>query len=1321
MKKILVSSLVTASFIVAINAEFNDLEKLLINKNPQMVETAQEVDLFDPQKIGMIANLGTHFETADSRYLNIILDSAEHVNLSLESVPEMVTIRIIEPAAASSGTLSLGGFLPNTTYYKYEDDYSANTPFTTDENGRYSYIQDISGPHLIFIQPRPSTIFLRDDATGGDCLLKNIGNWDAISKTCTLTSDLAETVQISNNGLTLDGNNHSIIGLNTGNGIYAYAKSGVTIKNLSISNFASGIFLNKSSNNNILNNILEHNVNNIVLDMGSMNNKVSGNSTKFGTYGMSIVNASGNNIIEKNNVESNSSTGLFIYGANNIFTNNTIGSNLYGLLLYRIGSTPSNNQVYNNNFLNNISYQAYNTPAGGNIFNLAAPVGGNYWSNWTSPDTNNDRFVDSPYSFTGASDNLPWTAQNAWLDNIAPETTANVSGILGNNDWYTTDAEITLTAQDNIDGTGVLKIEYSWDGGTVWNEYSAPMVLNTDGVKTLSYRATDKAKNIETTKTLEIKSDKTAPGTDITLSGTLGPSSWYSSNVSVVLNSLDASGGSGIEKIEYSFDNLNWNIYSSVFTVSEEGETTIYYRGFDIAGNSETTKQKTVGIDRLNPLISGAPVQAPNQNGWHSADVTVRFNCADSGSGAITPTFDMAISSEGSGQQVTGQCTDRAGNASSLTVGGINIDKTKPVVSVMRSPEANAKGWNNTSIAVTFAATDSLSGIDGSSTSIANFNLEGASQGTSRTFKDKAGNEAIGEISGVNIDLTDPVLQGAALTDPNSEGWYNSTVSIHFSGGDTLSGINTVSPDVVLSAEGAAQTITGTAEDNAGNHASFTVSGINIDKTAPVITGVSLPPANSKNWNNTDVQIKFTASDNLSGVSTVSPPVNIITEGANQSVPGTATDKAGNTATATIEGINIDKTLPTISAAAKNSPTFGEWYNTDVLINFSASDLLSGIDSVTPDTAMNEDGANQSLEGKAVDKAGNEASVSISGINIDKTNPQISGKALPAANTNGWNNEDVMVHFTCSDTISMIKNCTQDALLSNEDAGQSVSGTALDNAGNSANTVVDNINIDKTAPVTNISIGGNDCSNSSKVISLAAEDILSGVSGTLYSLNNASWVTYTGQLNITNAGNYTLVYKSLDKADNAEIAKTESFTIDKGMPEALIKFDPVSKEIKVYSGKDGVEAGYTVLPGKKDNDSKNDSEEEKNEQDWELRKYSVKDCAENSLAIILKYKKEGKEIKVKVISLQYGNDKVINARENNFLAEYSLEKSGSIKELEQGIVAKKRFDLDGKFSADKNQTVIKLKLEGKKEKKETKAGMVLIEMVTSKGALKYKY
>ncbi len=62
--------------------------------------------------------------------------------------------------------------------------------------------------------------------------------------------------------------------------------------------------------------------------------------------------------------------------------------------------------------------------------------------------------------------------------------------------------------------------------------------------------------------------------------------------------------------------------------------------------------------------------------------------------------------------------------------------------------------------------------------------------------------------------------------------------------------------------------------------------------------------------------VSFTANDALSGVASVTDPVTVSTEGTNKSVTGTATDKAGNSASATVSGINIDEKAPTITGAA---------------------------------------------------------------------------------------------------------------------------------------------------------------------------------------------------------------------------------------------------------------------------------------------------------------------------------------------------------------------------------------------------------------------
>ncbi|MEW6067778.1 MAG: NosD domain-containing protein [Nitrospirota bacterium] len=908
---------------------------------------------------GILEATGTHFALTQSEYLNVTVDSTETITLKLESIPEMVTLHIEASAVATTTTLTLGGFLPQTAYYKYQDDYSNVEAFTTDENGKYTYTQDISSVHLVFIQPRPSTIFLSDSGWSDP----SVGTWDSVNRIATLTTNVYETIQINANNLTLDGNGYSVIGSGTGYGVYLYGRTGVTIKNLTAKNFSSGICLNYSygnmlinntaeannnygifigynsynnnlsnntaiankvyglyiiysenntlsgntmsankfnfgvdgyyethylqnvdtsnlvdgkpiyylkgvtgqvfdssvnvgaiycvncdsitirdiaftnageailfwntdnslienvsasnnwngielwysdgntisgataSNNyygmylyssnsntlsgntansnagginlircsgcNLTNNIANSNQNGIMLDVCNGNN-LTGNTANLNRYWGMLISSSSNNIVNSNiasgneggialsylnnitvsgnqalnnsnnGVYLNSSTGgtfngnimsgnrynfalnVFdesdasyihnidtsnlvdgkpIYYLTNVFgqtldissnagtifcincdgviikdltlikngtgvvlrnttnsiienviasdnafggiwlrnasgntitgntadrntygiilkgssnntvannnkvsysycgisleyssNNNTLSDNIannstYGIYLYEstgntlagniassnryagilltlssnntlTGNTASNsyfwgtgiqistysnnnvltkntisgnsyygliigsdyNQVYNNNFINNAT-QARVMSGTGNIFNLDKPTGGNYWSDWNTPDNDSDGFVDYPYVFSGGQDNLPWAIQDGWVkpaDITPPVTNIAISGTSGNNGWYMSDVTVTFTSIDNEGGSGVALIEYSFDGVT-YNTYTSPIDINTEGVTTVYYRSTDNAGNMEMARQAIINIDKTAP------------------------------------------------------------------------------------------------------------------------------------------------------------------------------------------------------------------------------------------------------------------------------------------------------------------------------------------------------------------------------------------------------------------------------------------------------------------------------------------------------------------------------------------------------------------------------------------------------------------------------------------------------------------------------------------------------------------------------------------------------------------------------------------------------------------------------------------
>ena len=128
--------------------------------------------------------------------------------------------------------------------------------------------------------------------------------------------------------------------------------------------------------------------------------------------------------------------------------------------------------------------------------------------------------------------------------------------------------------------------------------------------------------------------------------------------------------------------------------------------------------------------------------------------------------------------------------------------------------------------------------------------------------------------------------------------------------------------------------------DEAGNAATATVSGINIDKTPPTPGfGAPSPTPNAAGWYNADVTIPLTVNDSLSG-GVPAPPLLLTAEGPAVSASVKLFDRAGNSATFTSPQVRIDKTPPQVTFSGNRGTYTVEQ---QVQITRAFKDTLSGV------------------------------------------------------------------------------------------------------------------------------------------------------------------------------------------------------------------------------------------------------------------------------------------------------------------------------------------------------------------------------------------
>ena len=636
--------------------------------------------------------------------------------------------------------------------------------------------------------------------------------------------------------------------------------------------------------------------------------------------------------------------------------------------------------------------------------------------------------------------------------------------------------------------------------------------------------------------------DRTPPITTATLPAADSSNGWYASGPTVALTATD--GLSGVNTTWYRIDGSAAQQYDGPFVEGLEGVHTVTFWSADVAGNAESAAGANnaviVRVDTTKPTITGSREPAANAAGWNNTSVTVSFGCADGGSGVDSCPNPTTVASQGAGQSVTGTATDMVGNATSATVGGINVDLTSPTLTGAATSAPNADGWYKGDVGVHWTCGDDLSGVAGSCPADNTVTGEGENLSASTSIADKAGNARDATVGGIKIDRHGPETTVSAPSD-----WQTSGVVLDVTANDNLSGVKatyftvnggpTKSGNKVSLSEDGTYSLAFWSVDKAGNEGVHGTASVKIDRSAPTITHNVKPDPNGDGWNNSDATVHFLCDDVTSGVKSCTPDQVVTTEAADQKVAGTAVDNAGNSASDTAT-INLDKTKPTITGKANRAANAAGWYNAKVTVNFTCSDDLSGVVDCADDQTVSE-GANESVSGTVYDKAGNVQTTTVSGLNVDVTAPTLSGTPTTSPNAQGWYSGNVTVHWSCSDALSGVAGCPADTVITGDGDNLSSTATVTDKAGNETTRTVGGIKIDRAAPVTMASAPDPTFASgwyaAPVTVTLSAVDGLSGVDVTHYSVDGGAATVYDHPFAV-GKGVHVVTFWSRDAAGNVE-------------------------------------------------------------------------------------------------------------------------------------------------------------------------------------------
>jgi hypothetical protein len=351
-------------------------------------------------------------------------------------------------------------------------------------------------------------------------------------------------------------------------------------------------------------------------------------------------------------------------------------------------------------YRSNVQLDAAASDAGSGLGAFEYDLDGAGWMAYSTPlDLSDGIHSLSMRAVDTAGNSTAWT-QSFQVDTLTPALDLTVGGTLGTSGWYISPVQIDLAASDPgspLSGaSGLSSLEYNLDGAG-WSIYTAPLGLS-DGVHSLSMRAVDGAGN-STTWTQSFQVDTLTPLLDLTASGALGASGWYTSPVQIDLAASDPdsplSGASGLNALEYNLDGAGWAAYSIPLELSD-GFHNLELRAIDLAGNV-TGGTQGFQVDAAPPTLDVNVSGTQGTSPWYVSIVQVEAVAGDVTSALSTLEVKVdggdwraynAAQAFGDGpHSYRFRARDNAGNLAETPLHGLQVDTIPPAISLPESWE----------------------------------------------------------------------------------------------------------------------------------------------------------------------------------------------------------------------------------------------------------------------------------------------------------------------------------------------------------------------------------------------------------------------------------------------------------------------------------------------------------------------------------------------------------------------------------------------------------------------------------------------------------